>query len=550
MDVLIAGAGPVGLSCALELGLRGVRVLVVEQNDRGGKQPRAKTTNIRSMAHMRRWGIAQRIREASPLPVDYPADIVFATRLFGHPIAHFENVFFGKRERNPFFPEKGQWIPQYTVEAVIRERLAELSNVEIRFNAALNALREEGDRVRATVADTAAGNEFAVDAAYVVGADGGRSTTRTLLGIQLEGDYAYMANYLAIYRAPGLLDSHPQAKAVSYWLVNADSPAVTGPMDRGDTWFFSTQLPKGQAPYDLETGARKIREAIGQDVEFEILETDTWQAHRLIASTYSKGRIFLAGDACHLHPPMGGYGMNQGIGDAVDLGWKIAAVLQGWGGPALLASYEQERKPVHRMFVQEATENYAYVTHHMVNPTLERDDEEGRQSRALLGEKIMQAKQREFKAIGTVLGYTYAPSPLIVPDGTPQEPLDPLVYVPSARPGALAPHLWLDDGSSLYDRLGQGYTLLVLGGGSRHGAQALQAAAEQAGLPLATVEVDSPQAAELYGCALAIVRPDQHIAWRGSRAPDDAGAVIRTIAGWGEGSPSESAAVAAGSSVS
>ena len=514
-EVLVVGAGPVGLSLALELGLRGHRVVVVEKSDRGGHQPRAKTTNIRSMAHMRRWGIAEQIRESSPMPEGYPADIVFATRMFGFPLAHMENAYFGRRERDPRFPEPAQWIPQYTVEAVIRERLAQLPNVAVRFGAEMTALSQTEDHVVATVKDAKSGLQEDLCATYVVGADGGRSTTRELLGIELQGDHAYMANFLAIYRAPGLLDNHPLHRATSYWLVNSESPAVTGPMDKDDKWFFSTQLLQGKKPYSLEETALKIRQCIGRDVPLEVLETDVWYAHRLIAASYRDRRILLAGDSCHLHPPMGGYGMNQGIGDAVDLGWKLSAVLEGWAAPALLNTYEQERRPVHRMFVEEATKNYGLVTHHLVNATIERDDAEGVEARRLLGERIVEGKKREFGAIGVVLGYSYQPSDAIVPDGTEPEPFDPMVYQPSARPGAIAPHLWMRDGSSLYDHFAAGLTLLVLDRSADLDAARIVEAAEGMGVPLTRVPLDEPDALPLYQAKLVLIRPDQHVAWRG-----------------------------------
>lgn len=530
-EVLIVGAGPVGLALALELGLRGRKVLVVEQNDRGGMQPRAKSTNIRSMAHMRRWGIAERIREASPLPADYPASVVFATRLFGFPIAEFDNAFFANRVNSPDYPEPGQWIPQYTIEAVLRQRLTEIPSVTVRFATRLESFTQTGDGVVVSLADVSAGTSFEVEVDYLVGADGARSATRRLMGINYEGSHAYMANFLAIYRAPGLLDAHPQAKAVSYWLVNPQSPAVTGPMDKGDKWFFSTQLPKGVEPYSIEQARRKILDSLGRDVPIEVLETDVWQAHKLIATSYSQGRVFLAGDACHLHPPMGGYGMNQGIGDAVDLGWKLAAVLQGWGGPALLESYEAERKPVHRMFIEEATENYAFVTHHMVNEKLELADEEGRQAREALGERILAGKPREFKPIGAILGYTYSPSDIVVSDGTEARPHDPLHYEPSTRPGALLPHLWLSDGSSIYDSLGQGYTLLQLGNCPDGDVESLRSAALDLGIPLTVVIVYERAAADRYRTRLILVRPDQHISWRGDALPSDVHALLRQVSG-------------------
>lgn len=533
VEVLIIGAGPVGLAAALELGLRGRKVLVIEQNERGGLQPRAKSTNIRSMAHMRRWGIADRIRDASPLPADYPASVVFATRLFGFPIAQFDNVFFASRERSPDFPEPAQWIPQYTVEAVLRQRLSEIPSVTVQFNTRLESLVQYDDRVVASLIKGATNSAYTVEAEYMIGADGAHSTTRRLLGIKYEGDHAYMANFLAIYRAPGLLETHPQARALSYWLVNPQSAGVTGPMDKGDKWFFSTQLRKGVEPYNREEAKQKILQALGHEVPIEVLETDVWHAHKLIATSYRDKRVFLAGDACHLHPPMGGYGMNQGIGDAVDLGWKLDAVLQGWGNAELLASYENERKPVHRMYIEEATENYAFVTHHMVNDRLELDNQEGMQARSALGERISAGKPREFRPIGAILGYTYNPSEIIVSDGSEAPSHDPLRYEPSSRPGALLPHMWLADGTSIYDHLGQGYTLLQIGKEEAGDVETIRTSARNLRFPLTTLVVEETEAVERYGARLILVRPDQHVAWKGNAIPANPRALLLTLSGHG-----------------
>ncbi|RZN31437.1 FAD-dependent oxidoreductase [Bradyrhizobium sp. Leo121] len=530
-DVLIVGAGPVGLALAVELGERGVDVIIVEQNDRGGRQPRAKTTNVRSMQLLRRWGIAEAIRKAGPLPPDYPSDIVFATRLFGRPLAKFENVFFGYREKDPKFPESAQWIPQYAVEACLREHLGKLPGVTLKFGARLDDLAQDADGATATVMDIGSKQPFSVRARYVVGADGGRSRVRSLLTIRMVGDHAYMGNYLAIFRAPGLTGGHPQDKAISYWLVNPDCPAVIGPMDRGDTWFFSTQLPNGAIPYDPKQAREKITQALGREIEFEILETDTWSAHKLVAERYSDGRILLAGDACHLHPPMGGYGMNMGIGDAVDLGWKIAAVVKGWGGEVLLDSYEVERKPVHQKVISEAAHNYSFVTYHMVNESLETEGPVGEAVRQDVGRRILETKAREFKAIGVVLGYHYDGSPIIVADGTSPPHDDPMQLTPSARPGGLAPHWWMEDGSSLFDHFGPDFTLLVLDPAAAPHAAVIENAADTLGIPLKRLDLAQRELATLYAARLVLVRPDQHVAWRADRLQGDARDILKQITG-------------------
>jgi 2-polyprenyl-6-methoxyphenol hydroxylase-like FAD-dependent oxidoreductase len=513
--VLIVGAGPVGLSLGVELGHRGVEAIIIEQSDRFGAQPRAKTTNIRSMMHFRRWGLAGAVRQAQPLPVDYPRDILFASRLFGKELARFPDAFFGdQHRRDSRFPEPAQWIPQYAVEAVMREALAGLSCTSVRLGHRLVGLQQDAAGVEAEI--ECAATSVRLRARYVVGADGGRSVVRKSIGVHMEGDHAFMQNFLAVYRAPTLSADIPLDPAISYWLVNPDAPAVTGPMDEGDRWFFSTQLKDGCPPYDLEEARRRIRLAIGADVPFEILETDTWSAHRLLAERYREGRVFLAGDACHLHPPMGGYGMNTGIGDAVDLGWKLAAVTQGWGGPNLLDTYATERRPTARRVIDEANANYGFVTHHMVRDNLERDDAHGEQARAELGREIVAGKAREFRAIGVVLGLSYSGSPIIASDGSPEPDWSPMEYRADAHPGRLAPHLWLGDGRSLYDLFGPGFTLLVTDPDSARLAQPLVDAAERRAFPLTLVVVTGePELQDLYGAVLVLIRPDQHVAWRG-----------------------------------
>ncbi|MBI3706465.1 MAG: FAD-dependent monooxygenase [Proteobacteria bacterium] len=529
-DVLIVGAGPVGLSLAIELGHRGIACLVVEQNDRVGYNPRAKLTNVRSREHLRRWGIAENLRKASPLPRDYPSNIVFATRLNGYPLARFENAFYCAPERNELFSESAQWVPQYMLEEVLRAHAETLPSVEVRFSCRLESAAQSPGGVEAEIVDAAA-RRRKVRSAYLVGADGARSTVRELLGIRMEGQGAFSRNYNIIFRAPRLADMHRHGPAVHYWLVNPDVPSMMGPMDGAGLWFFfATQLRDGVDPASIDP-RRLIHRATGLEFDLDIVTTDPWVAHRLIATRYGDGRIYLAGDACHLHPPFGGYGMNMGIGDAVDLGWKLAATLQGWGGPALLDSYERERRPVHERVMNEAVENHSVLGNQLVRPGIEAAGDVGDRVRKEVGEAIRAAKAREFKSLGVVLGYRYADSPIIVADGSAPPPVRVMTYEPSAHPGCLAPHLWLADGSSLYDHFGAGFSLLVTEPNASAAASGLADAAARRGVPLKVIAPAEPRLAQLYAARFALVRPDQHVAWRGNEIPPDAEALIDRVRG-------------------
>ncbi len=354
-EVLIVGAGPAGLSLAIELGMQGRRCLVVESHDRVGVAPRAKTTNVRTRELMRRWGIADRLAAESPFGIDSPSYVVFATRMAGRELARFENAMYCSPARDDRFAEHGQWIPQYTVEKVLRARAMEFEGVEIQFSTTLEDFHQTADAVEAVLKNEGDGR-LKVRARYLVGADGARSTVRDKLGIKMVGTSPLGHFHNTIFRAPGLANKHPLGPAIMYWLVNPEVPSVIAPLDRGDIWSFGCPL-LGKDDADPE---RLIRAALAiDDIDIEILGRDQWTAHQLIATRYREGRVFLAGDACHLHPPFGGHGMNMGIGDAADLGWKLAATLAGWGGPKLLDSYEIERRQVHRRVVDESVENNA-----------------------------------------------------------------------------------------------------------------------------------------------------------------------------------------------
>lgn len=544
-QVLIVGAGPVGQGLAIELGSRGIGCLVVDRNARIGVAPRAKTTNVRTREHFRRWGIADALRKASPFGVDYPSNIVFTTRLSGHQLARFDNALYCAPGRNPLYAEHAQWIPQYLVEQVMRNHIDTLPGVEVRMQCELAAIESSNGGVRARLDDLATGGSSVVEADFLVGCDGARSFVRSAIGARMEGDFGMSRNYNIVFRAPGLAQAHRHGPAIQYWQINAEVPSILGPMDTGDRWFFISTALAPDVQVTMESAADLIRRGTGIDLPFEVLSVDEWLAHRVVADRYRQGNVFLAGDACHLHPPYGGFGMNMGVSDAVDLGWKLAAVLQGWGGAGLLESYERERRPVHLHVLQEATANHARGNRDLWEDALEEESPAGQAARARVTRRINAEKLPEFYTLGTILGDRYADSPIVAPqaDGASMA-RDFLNYVPRCAPGSRAPHLWLHDGSSLFDRFGQGMTLLARPEASPACVRAAMEDARAWQVPLTVVSPDNPALPALYPHRLTLIRPDQHIAWVGDSWPQRADLDVLAMATGRSGQPGAQAVAA------
>ena len=505
--VLVVGGGPAGLAAAAELARHGVGCLLIEPRAEVSRlRPRAKTTSIRTMEHLRRWGLAGPLRAAAPLKVAWSQRVTFCETLSGRRITDFDGAFGLTTERDDRFAEPGQQVPQPVVEEVLRGHLRRRPGVELRFGHAATALTQDDTGVTVDVTD-AAGAAYQIRARYVLGCDGAAGVTREAAGARYIGHSDPRPNFNLVFRAPAL-DTR-LGPAVQYWVVGAAGSGLIGRLDLSGTWWAI--LPGIEAAYGTAHLPELIAGLAGGPVGYQLVATDPWTARMLVADTFADRRVFLVGESAHVNPPWGGHGFNTCVGDAVNIAWKIAAVEAGWAPPELLASYEPERRGVAEQTVASAESNMQAGAN-----VLPRD-----------AAAIQRAKASEFYSLGLVLGYSYAGSPVIQPGAAParRSSGDVTSYTPSAEPGARLPHHWLPDGSSLYDRLGPGFTLLGPPGLAAAAAD-LAARAARRRIPLTVIEAppDYPWREEFL-----LIRPDQHIAWR---AGEPAGLDIETAAGF------------------
>lgn len=529
-SVIIIGGGPCGLMLANELGRRGIPVLLFDQKATTAFNPQANATQARTMEHLRRLGLANEVR-ALGMPPDYPTDITYYTRFAKYELARFQ-LPSAREARQKVQSLSGSWsaaelphrVSQKFVEAVLRRKAGTWPSVSLNYGWKLINFRDEGPTVQADLERVEDGARQTAHGAFLVGADGARSFVRSQIGASYQGESGVIRNFMggrmyAIYlRAPSFYQTIRHRPAWMHVTFNRDRRAFMAAVDGKSEFAFHTQLHAGEDEQQIgETTARGMFEAaVGAPIDIEILSRGTWMAgHTLVADRFQRGRIFIGGDAAHLFTPTGGLGYNTAVEDAVNLGWKLAAVLKRHAGPRLLDTYEIERGAIARRNTRYA-KNFADSLGRLIPPPeIEDDTPQGEMARRRAGAYFDEHARAEFNIPGITFGGRYDGSPGVIADGTLPPPDLANEYQPTACPGGRPPHLWLGDDRSLFDTFGREWTLLRLGPRAPNAATFVHAAAEL-GLTLDVVPVSSEQARDLYEADLVLIRPDQIVGWRGN----------------------------------
>jgi 2-polyprenyl-6-methoxyphenol hydroxylase-like FAD-dependent oxidoreductase len=524
VPVVIAGGGPVGMTLAYDLARRGISCIVAERNPTTTIHPKMDITNGRSMELFRRAGLEERLRNVA-VPEDHCFDVAWITTLAGYELHRFAYPSVAELRARICERNDGSQtatppmrVSQVIIEPVLKQAIDENDRVEVRFACMFERFEPVPGGVVVVLRD-ADGQEERVRAAYLIGCDGGGSRVRRQLGIGLTGEARVAQRHIVHF------ESEDQALLQRWgpaWHYQSNQGTLVAQDDRR-VWTLLAQLPPGLRVEDPST--LLVRFA-GRPFEHRVLLSNSWEPHLVVADSYGFERVLLAGDAAHQYVPTGGYGMNTGVGDAFDLGWKLAAVLRGFGGAGLISSYAQERRPV-------GLRNCAASGRHVavrkaIASLYQPDAQPGPDERTAMGERIAGLGNVENESMGIEHGYAYATSPLICDEAGVVPPDDPIIYQPSTVPGVRLPSIILPDGKPLYDQLGDWFTLLLIG---YDGDDGFVVAARALGVPLTVVRIDSTYRTT-YDTAMILVRPDQHIAWRGEQADeDDAKAVLNRALG-------------------
>ncbi len=539
-DVLIVGAGPVGLTLAMDLASRGIAVVIVEIR-RYAEPPNVKCNHVaaRSMEVFRRLGVAQKLRNAG-LPADYPNDVAFRTSVCGIELSRIPIPCRSDRYSDTSGPD-GWWptpepphrINQLYLEPILLEHAASLPGVTLLNRTQLTDFTQRPEGVDAIATDLDTGAQRTISCRYMVGCDGGASNVRKQMGASLEGTAVIQRVQSSYIRAPGLTKLISGKPAWSCYSTNPRRCGTVFAIDGHETWLVHNHMNPDEPEFDSVDRDEAIRTilGVGPDFSYEVISKEDWVGRRLVANRFRAGHVFLAGDAAHLWVPYAGYGMNAGIADAVNLSWLLAARLQGWADEAILQAYEAERQPITEQVSHFAMDHAQKMirARRAVPQDVEAPGPHGDAVRAEVGREAYELNVQQFCCAGLNFGYFYSGSPILAADDEAPPAYTMGSFTASTVPGCRAPHFWLADGRSLYDAFGSGYTLLRLDG--QADVTGLAAAAQARGMPLKLLDVQRENVPSAYRHKLLLCRADQHVAWRGDTGPADPAALVDLLCG-------------------
>jgi 2-polyprenyl-6-methoxyphenol hydroxylase-like FAD-dependent oxidoreductase len=539
-QITIVGAGPVGMTLALDLATRGIDVTLVECRY-AHEPPSVKCNQIsaRSMEIFRRLGISERLRQIG-LPADYPNDVVSRTTATGIELARVPIPARGERFRANQGPDTDWPTPEHThrinqmyFEPVLFAHVLSQPRIRVLNRTMVDEVVQDEHQVAASAHNLETGERLSIVSDYLVGCDGAKSLVRKTIGATLEGTPALQRVQSSYIRAPALLDLLPGKPAWLYYSLNPRRCGMMMAIDGGEKWLIHNYLYHGEQDFESINRDWAIRMilGVGPDFDYDVIAKEDWISRRLIAKKLRDRRVFICGDAAHLWVPHGGYGMNAGIADAANLAWMLAAVLKCWASEAILDAYEAERLPVIEQTSQLITEIAQKVMMHRreISADIERLDEVGEAARAKIGKAAYELDVTQQCCGGLNFGYSYEHSPIIAYDGEKAPAYRMREFTQSTVPGCRAPHVWLRDGRSLYDAFGADFTL-IRSDPSADVSGFLDAASDL-GVPLSVVDLDTLDVRETYPEKVVLVRPDQHIAWRGNRVPNDTAGLIALVSG-------------------
>lgn len=539
-QVGIVGAGPVGITLAIDLALRGVQVILIEKSSEDA-EPAGRCNHIsaRSLEMWRRLGVASKVRKAG-LPDDFPHDASYVTSMVGRELTRIKLPSRNDRFSKDDFADSGWPTPepphrcnQIYFDPILRRRVREMPGVTILYDTEITGVSDEGDHTLAHGIDLERGGKVTIKCDYLVGCDGGNSLVRKAMGTEFVGDGLISQTRSVFIRSCELREKANVDRAWMTWFVGNPTYGCLISLNGEDHWVFLLWLPEGVSDFEALDPRKAIRNAFGKDFDFTIEKVDDWYGRRLVADHFHKGRLLLCGDASHIWIPFAGYGMNAGVADAATLGWQLAAVINGWGGPSMLDAYQAERQPVTHQVSQQAM-SLALSNLNMEHAgkqvdVLNEDSKAGEKAREKIGRELYETNFGQFACIGLNFGTYYESSPIIAHEAQPAPTYTLETYTPSTIPGCRTPHFWLESGESVYDRLGDGYTVLRFDPAVDVGD--LVSAARDRGVPIEVLDVGNADVPPCYDTALVISRPDQHVAWRGNTVPERPAELIDLLRG-------------------